>query len=183
MKTCQESSPAKKWLHYDALQFPEITNLTSVQLILTNVRMKYLSRHIFYLKQQLVRQNRLRRFDSDKCQWGRCMAQLWRKLALSYGKIARLSLLDPGSIVKRYNVDKYRSYARSQIGALNKVNSKVIELIWFGQRCAMHLPHWHLSESNHRNRFWCTNCCLREKIYLDKYFIVTFVRINWTLVR
>ena len=62
-------------IHYDALQFPEITNLTSVQLILTNVRMKYLSRHIFSLKQQLVRQNRLRRFDSDKCQWGRCMAQ------------------------------------------------------------------------------------------------------------
>ena len=36
--------------------------------------MKYLSRHIFSLKQQLVRQNRLWRFDSDKCQWGRCMA-------------------------------------------------------------------------------------------------------------
>ena len=63
-------------IHYDALQFPEITNLTSVQLILTNVRMKYLSRHIFSLKQQLVRQNRLRRFDSDKCHWGRCMALL-----------------------------------------------------------------------------------------------------------
>ena len=61
-------------IHYDALQFPEITNLTSVQLILTNVRMKYLSRHIFSLKQQLVCQNRLWRFDSDKCQWGRCMA-------------------------------------------------------------------------------------------------------------
>ena len=61
-------------IHYDVLQFPEITNLTSVQLILTNVRMKYLSRHIFSLKQQLVRQNQLWRFDSDKCQWGRCMA-------------------------------------------------------------------------------------------------------------
>ena len=62
--------------HHDALQFPEITNLSSVKLILTIVRMKYLSRHIFSLKQQLVlSQNRLRRFDSDKCQWGRCMAQ------------------------------------------------------------------------------------------------------------
>ena len=49
--------------------------------------------------------------------------------------------------------------------------------------CAMHLPRWHLSESNRRNRFWCTNCCLREKICLDKYFILTFVRINLTLVR
>ena len=47
-----------------------------------------------------------------------------------HGKIARLSLLDPGSIVKRYNVDKYRSYARSQIGALNKVNSKVNFMVW-----------------------------------------------------
>ena len=65
-------------IHYDVLQFSEITNLTSVQLILTNVRMKYLSRHIFSLKQQLARQNRLRRFDSDKCQWGRCMVHHWQ---------------------------------------------------------------------------------------------------------
>ena len=84
-------------IHYDALQFPEITNLTSVQLILTNVRMKYLSRHIFSLKQQLVRQNRLRRFDSDKCQWGRCMAQneLLRQMSLhdkENGQILRGSL-------------------------------------------------------------------------------------------
>ena len=38
-------------IHYDTLQRPEITNLTSVQLILTNVRMKYLFRQIFSLKQ------------------------------------------------------------------------------------------------------------------------------------
>ena len=62
-------------IHFDALQFLEITDLTSVQLILTNVRIKFLSMLIFSLKQQLVlSQNRLRRFDSDKGQWGRCMA-------------------------------------------------------------------------------------------------------------
>ena len=54
---------------YNALQFLEITNLISIKVILTNVRMKFLSNLIFSLKQQLVlSQNRLRRFDSNKCQ-------------------------------------------------------------------------------------------------------------------
>ena len=62
-------------IHYNALQFLEITNLISIKVILTNARMKFLSNLIFSFKQQLVlSQNRFRRFDSDKCQWGRCMA-------------------------------------------------------------------------------------------------------------
>ena len=94
-------------IHLDALQFPEITNLTSVQLILTNVRMKYLSRHIFSLKQQLVRQNRLRRFDSDKCQWGRCMAhhvhygltpQTWTSFMDAPNEIINLYSKKPASL-------------------------------------------------------------------------------------
>ena len=47
-------------IHYNPLQFFEITNLISIKVILTNVRMKFLSNLIFSLKQQLaLSQNRL----------------------------------------------------------------------------------------------------------------------------
>ena len=67
-------------IHYNALQFFEITNLISIKVILTNVRMKFLSNLIFSLKQQsllLIKSGLGCQCSQARGRVMRCMIPFW----------------------------------------------------------------------------------------------------------